>query len=45
MERFEGLHSLAVVSDFRWERFMAFVDKTYPKKYNIPSLFDDLDFD
>lgn len=44
LERFEGLHSLAVIADFKWERFMHFVDKTYPKQYNIPSLFDDLDF-
>lgn len=45
MERFESLHSLAVIADFRWDRFMLFVDKAYPKKYNIPSLFDDVDFD
>lgn len=45
MDRFEGLHSLAVVSDFKWDVFMRFVDKTYPKNYNVPSLFDDMDFD
>lgn len=41
----EALHALAVISDFKWEKFMRFVDKTYPKAYTTPSLFDDIDID
>lgn len=41
----EALHALAVVSDYKWEQFMRYVDKSYPKSYVIPSLFEDIDLD
>lgn len=41
----EALHALAVVSDYKWDRFMRYVDKSYPRSYSIPSLFDDIDVD
>lgn len=41
----EALHALAVVSDYKWNKFMLCVDKTYPKSYMIPSLFDDINID
>lgn len=41
----EALHALAVVSDYKWDRFMRYVDKSYPKSYTTPSLFEDIDLD
>ena len=41
----EALHALAIISDYKWERFMLYVDKSYPKCYSIPSLFDEMDLD
>lgn len=41
----EALHALAIISDYKWDRFMGYVDKSYPKSYTTPSLFDDLDFE
>lgn len=39
-EHLATLHGLAIVSDYRWEKFMAYVDKTFPKQYQQLSLFD-----
>lgn len=44
-EHLATLHGLAIVSDYRWERFMAYVDKTFPKQYQQLSLFDPEDFE
>lgn len=44
-EHLATLHGLAIVSDYRWEKFMAYVDKTYPKQYQQLSLFDPDDFE
>lgn len=41
----ETLHAIAVISDYRWDLFMHNVDKSYPKSYLTPSLFDDWELD
>ena len=44
-EHLATLHGLAIVSDYRWEKFMAYVDKTFPRQYQQLSLFDPDDFE
>lgn len=41
----EGLHVMAKLAGYDWVKFMAYVDKAYPKQYQEWSLFDPDDFD
>lgn len=42
LQHLEALHALAVVSNYDWARFMAYLDRTYPKQYQqLQFLFDD----
>lgn len=42
-EHLSVLHTLAVLSDYDWGKFMRFLDKAHPKKYQQLALFDDID--
>lgn len=39
----EALHAIAILSDYRWDKFMKNIDKAYPKQYQQLDL--NLDFD
>lgn len=41
----EKLHLIAVLSNYRWDKFMLNVDKAMPKQYQQLSLFDADDFE
>lgn len=38
LQHLEALHAIAVISDYDWSRFMANLDKTYPKQHQQLSL-------
>lgn len=42
-EHLSVLHTLAVVADYDWGRFMAMLDKAHPKKYQQLALFDEME--
>lgn len=42
LDYLNNLHTLAIISDYNWARFMEFVDKRYPKQYQQITLdFED----
>lgn len=41
----EALHAMAILANYNWPKFMAYVDQAYPKQYQQWSLFDSEDFD
>lgn len=44
-EHLATLHGFAIVSDYRWDKFMHYIDKTFPKQYQQLSLFEPDDFE
>lgn len=41
-QHLEALHAMAVISDYNWAKFMAYLDKTYPKQHQqLSFIFDD----